>query len=153
VIAARSVCSAARRRWRYSSPVLRRGVRAALLEQGRVLPRQPLDLRARFGEDLPAGLATIDRRGGDADSLRRLRQLAQDARFQRQQRIQPVRREDGVQEDARVRAADAVDAAVPLHQPHRVPGQVVVDDVPAVLPGARLFAERPGSQGNLCALH
>ncbi len=30
-------------------------------------------------------------------------------------------------------ATDAVDAAVALHQAHGVPGEVVIDDVPALL--------------------
>jgi hypothetical protein len=32
-----------------------------------------------------------------------------------------------------VRAADPIDAAVPLHETHRIPRHVVIHDVPALL--------------------
>ena len=41
--------------------------------------------------------------------------------------------EEIVDTDLRVRAADAVDAAIALHEANRVPGQVVVDNEAAVL--------------------
>ena len=61
------------------------------------------------------------------------RQLVENALLQIQQPVQPVGWEDRPQEHPIMRAADAVDAAVALHQPHRVPRHVEVDDVAALL--------------------
>ena len=41
--------------------------------------------------------------------------------------------EKGPQEDRGVRTPNAIDTAVPLHQPHRVPREVVVHHVAALL--------------------
>lgn len=61
------------------------------------------------------------------------RELAADASFEVQQRIQFVIREERAQEYLRVRAADAVHATVALHQSHGIPRKIVVHDVPALL--------------------
>ena len=50
-----------------------------------------------------------------------------------EQPVEAVGGKEGAQEYPPVRTADAVNAPVPLHQPHRIPRQVEVDDVPALL--------------------
>ena len=69
----------------------------------------------------------------DPDAGRRLGDLALQALLEAQERVELHVGEEAAQKDAVVRAADAVDAAVALHDAHRVPGQVVVDDVARLL--------------------
>ena len=53
--------------------------------------------------------------------------------LQTEQPVQVGGREKAVDKHPPVEGADPVDASVPLHHPHRVPGQVVVDDPPRLL--------------------
>ena len=75
---------------------------------------------------------SFDRRR-HADARRGHGQLVENALFEVEKPVETIHREDRPHEHAAVRAADAVDAAVPLHQPHRVPRHVEIDDVPALL--------------------
>jgi ribosomal protein L15 len=75
----------------------------------------------------------LDRRDLHADRRRGLCQFPSNALLQVQQRVKLLVREVGPQEYTLVFAADAVDSAVALHEPHRVPRHVEVDDVPALL--------------------
>ena len=56
-----------------------------------------------------------------------------EARFEPEQVVQSAVGENATQVHLRVARADAVDAPVTLHQAHRVPRQVVVDDVACLL--------------------
>ena len=94
-----------------------------------VFPPQPLNVAEHFrfarsesGQHLPG-------------SHRRIRQsqFAAQPRLQPQQPVQMGGGEKTVDEHPAVRGTDPVDAPVPLHHPHRIPGQVVVDDPPRLL--------------------
>jgi hypothetical protein len=69
----------------------------------------------------------------DADRLRSLDELAPDRRLEREHPVELRRREERAQEHPVVGRADAVDASMALHEPHRVPRQVEVDDVASLL--------------------
>jgi len=63
----------------------------------------------------------------------RLRDLAPDSTFEFEQRFKALIREETPDVDIVMRAANAVDASMALHQSHRIPREIIVDDVPAVL--------------------
>lgn len=92
-----------------------------------------LDLLARLGEGLLARRPLLDRRLLDTNGGSRLRQLPPYARLQVQKRVELRIREERAQEHLQMRAPDPVHAAVPLHEPHRVPRQIVVHHVAALL--------------------
>src|ERR1700722_3871951 len=71
--------------------------------------------------------------------------LAAHAYLQIKQTVELRVRKKGPEENTRVRTADAVDAAMALHQTHRVPRQVIVDDVAAILQ-VHAFSENIGCQ-------
>jgi hypothetical protein len=47
--------------------------------------------------------------------------------------VQSFGRKDRSQEHAWVQTSDAINAPVPLNEPHRIPGNIQVDDVAALL--------------------
>ena len=69
----------------------------------------------------------------DADSRCSLLELAVEAFFEFKQLVEVLVREEATHEHPWVLRADAVDAAVALDKPHRVPWKVVVDDVAGLL--------------------
>ena len=70
---------------------------------------------------------------GHSDRRSGHRNLGKDALFQIQELIQPLRGKDSPQEHARVQTPDPVDAPMALDKPHRVPWNIQIDDVAALL--------------------
>ena len=116
------------------APVLLAGKRgrAGFFEEGGIFAAQPVDLVTGFGECHVAAsesrqdLADADRRGG-------LLQLALEAFLEAEQGFEVLVGEVAADEHLGVLGADPVDPPVPLNEAHRVPRQVVVDDVPGLL--------------------
>jgi hypothetical protein len=80
-----------------------------------------LDFFARFGERLLPFRPAFDRGNFHADRCGCLRQLPPARALPGSEGVKLPVREETCAEDALVLAADAVDSAVALHQPHRVP--------------------------------
>lgn len=111
---------------------LRRPDGAAALVKRRVLFKQALDFLARLAEDL-AALRRPGHGRGNTDGGRGHGDLGEDALLQVKKLIEALRRKDRPQENARMRAADAVDAAMPLDKAHWIPRHVEIDDMTALL--------------------
>ncbi len=104
------------------------------LEQRRVLLADAFDLLAGLGEDEVARPGPGQDLVLDADRGRPPGRSCAGAVPRGRAGRRAPRRGSSVRMNTRcVARADAVDAAVALHEPHRVPGQVVVDDVPGLL--------------------
>src|SRR6185437_9244199 len=112
---------------------MRIGVLSASDEYTCILPPQPLDFSTLIRKNHFAGSRPRYNLAFDADACGGLGQLAANACLQFKQVVQFVVREDAAQVDVLVGAAYTIHAAVPLHQAHRVTGQVEIDDVSALL--------------------
>jgi hypothetical protein len=102
------------------------------LVQRRVFPEQPFNFFARLRENLLTMCRAVHWRG-HSDRRSGHRNLGKDALFQIQELIQPLRGKDSPQEHARVQTPDPVDAPMALDKPHRVPWNIQIDDVAALL--------------------
>src|ERR1019366_2550987 len=91
-----------------------------------------LDLFAGLGEALVGDLAACQDRPY-SDRARRLLDLPVQPFLELKQPLQLVVREEAAEKDLVEAAADTVDAAVALNEPHGVPGEVIVDNVASLL--------------------
>ena len=102
-------------------------------EKCRILAAQALNLRAFIREYNLAGRRSRDDLILYANRGRRPAELASDVRLQGEERIKTNIGEEAPEVHVLMRAANPVHSAMALHQTHRIPWEVVVDDVAALL--------------------
>ena len=95
--------------------------------------RRSRSISLRVSVNVSVAASRIRQDLADADGRGGLLELALQPLLQAQQRLKVLVGEVAANEHFGMIGADPVDAAVALYEPHRVPRQVVVDDVPGLL--------------------
>src|SRR5579875_391557 len=125
-----------------------RRILAGVLENTRVLFLELFDLFAGFGEDLLPRGCTWNDFVLNPNARRRLLKLSPYPRLQVEQIVQPLVRKEAAHVHVAMGATDAVDASMALHQAHRVPGQIVVDNIARLLK-VHTFSQNIGRDQNI----
>jgi hypothetical protein len=103
------------------------------LQQRRIFPLQALDLFNGLVKNPIAGGRAGDNLMFYPDTCRRLCDLVPDPSFEVEQRLQALVWKEAPDIHIAMQTANSVDAAMALHQSHWIRGEIIVDDVPAVL--------------------
>src|SRR5579875_1280361 len=128
-----------------------RWIFTGIFENARVLVLEFFDLLPRLGEDLFPGGSAGNYFVLNSDAGRGLFQFSPDPRLQVEQVVQPPVRKETSHIYVPMRAANAVDASMALHQAHRIPGQIVVDNVARLLK-VHTFSKDIGRYQNVVAV-